>query len=197
MKQVYISDAVLLGALARNESAAMNEIYRRYYDSLVKWIVSRGGLDVDAEDAFQEAVLVLYQKSQDEAFCLSASIGTYLFAICKRLWLKKLNHKDKNNIYFFDEFPEDLDQQSQEDEDIQLLQEKESHYLQLSQSLEKLGSPCKELLQAFYIENKSMQDIATQFSYTNTDNAKTQKYKCLNRLKKLFFGTEKDKVSIT
>jgi len=33
-----------------------------------------------------------------------------------------------------------------------------------------------------------MQDIAEEFGYTNAENAKTQKYKCLNRLRKLFFN---------
>jgi len=33
-----------------------------------------------------------------------------------------------------------------------------------------------------------MNDIAKQFGYTNADNAKNQKYKCLMRLKKLFFA---------
>jgi hypothetical protein len=33
-----------------------------------------------------------------------------------------------------------------------------------------------------------MQEIAADFGYTNPDNAKTQKYKCLMRLKKIFFS---------
>ena len=32
-----------------------------------------------------------------------------------------------------------------------------------------------------------MKQICDDFGYTNADNAKTQKYKCLQRLKKLFF----------
>jgi hypothetical protein len=32
-----------------------------------------------------------------------------------------------------------------------------------------------------------MQEIAAAFGYTNADNAKNQKYKCLVRLKKIFF----------
>ncbi|HYG20441.1 MAG TPA: sigma-70 family RNA polymerase sigma factor, partial [Ohtaekwangia sp.] len=32
-----------------------------------------------------------------------------------------------------------------------------------------------------------MEAISTKFGYTNADNAKNQKYKCLQRLKKLFF----------
>ena len=37
-----------------------------------------------------------------------------------------------------------------------------------------------------------MSQISEKFGYTNADNAKTQKYKCLMRLKKLFFKQEKD-----
>ena len=44
-----------------------------------------------------------------------------------------------------------------------------------------------QLLLAFYLQKKGMQEIAASFGYTNADNAKTQKYKCLMRLKKLFF----------
>jgi hypothetical protein len=32
-----------------------------------------------------------------------------------------------------------------------------------------------------------MDEIAEKFGYTNSDNAKNQKYKCLQRLKKYFF----------
>ena len=35
-----------------------------------------------------------------------------------------------------------------------------------------------------------MQEIAAEFGYTNSDNAKNQKYKCLIRLKKMFFMSE-------
>jgi hypothetical protein len=37
-----------------------------------------------------------------------------------------------------------------------------------------------------------METIREKFGYTNADNAKNQKYKCLQRLKKLFFDAHKD-----
>ena len=55
-----------------------------------------------------------------------------------------------------------------------------------------LGEPCKSLLEAFYMQKKGMQEIAGIFGYTNAENAKTQKYKCLMRLKKLFFTQYKN-----
>jgi DNA-directed RNA polymerase specialized sigma subunit len=57
----------------------------------------------------------------------------------------------------------------------------------MESALSKLGEPCKSLIEAYYFQKKNMQEIAANFGYTNADNAKTQKYKCLMRLKKLFF----------
>jgi hypothetical protein len=57
----------------------------------------------------------------------------------------------------------------------------------MGEALKLLGEPCKTIMEDFYMHNKSMQDICERFGYTNADNAKTQKYKCLQRLKKLFF----------
>lgn len=76
------------------------------------------------------------------------------------------------------------------EDEIKVHEERESHYSQLNQALNQLGEPCASLLRAFYTQDKSMQQIASEFGYTNPDNAKTQKYKCLTRLRKLFYGVQ-------
>jgi len=57
----------------------------------------------------------------------------------------------------------------------------------MEKALNNLGEPCKSLLEAYYLQKQNMQTIAANFGYTNAANAKTQKYKCLMRLKKIFF----------
>ena len=57
----------------------------------------------------------------------------------------------------------------------------------MNDSLENLGEPCSTLLKDFYVHKLSMEEISEKFGYTNADNAKTQKYKCLQRLKRYFF----------
>jgi predicted DNA-binding protein YlxM (UPF0122 family) len=59
-------------------------------------------------------------------------------------------------------------------------------------ALEGLGEPCKSIIEDFYIADLSMEEISVKFNYTNADNAKNQKYKCLQRLKKLFFENYKE-----
>jgi DNA-directed RNA polymerase specialized sigma24 family protein len=78
------------------------------------------------------------------------------------------------------------------DEDIEDHERINTEFNMMERSINSLGEPCKSLLDAFYIQKRSMQEISASFGYTNADNAKTQKYKCLMRLKKLFFSQYKN-----
>jgi DNA-directed RNA polymerase specialized sigma24 family protein len=55
----------------------------------------------------------------------------------------------------------------------------------LETALQELGEPCKTLLVYSYYKNYSTEEIANALNYKSTDSAKTQKYKCLVRLKKI------------
>ena len=56
----------------------------------------------------------------------------------------------------------------------------------VSKGLEKLGEPCKTLLELYYFHDMSMDQIAENLDYKNRATAKNLKYKCLNRLRNIF-----------
>ncbi|HRP90337.1 MAG TPA: sigma-70 family RNA polymerase sigma factor [Edaphocola sp.] len=192
----FYTDEELLKGLSNSESHAIEEIYKLYQPMVLTWLTTRGGDEDDAYDVFQEGLMVLYEKSKDSTFSLSSKISTYLLAVCKRIWFKKT--QQRGHVSSFEEnLKTDDDEGTQSgiefgqyDEDLQLHLEKEADFEKLEDALNVLGSPCNQLLKAFYIEDKNMQEIAIQFDYTNAENAKTQKYKCLNRLKKIFFSSK-------
>lgn len=181
MYQALNTEAQLLNALAKGSREVAELIYKQHSKIVIGWIVQNDGEVVDAEDIFQEAMVVLYEKAQSEEFRLSCKIGTYLFAVSKHLWYKKLKQNSRVR------FDGDDNTELVYEEDIVGHEERELHYEQLDLALDKLGEPCRSLLKAYYQQEKSMQQIADDFGYTNSDNAKTQKYKCLNRLRKLFY----------
>jgi DNA-directed RNA polymerase specialized sigma24 family protein len=74
------------------------------------------------------------------------------------------------------------------DADLEEFQKKDAAFSIMNRALNSLGEPCKSLLEGYYLNKKGMQELADDFGYTNADNAKNQKYKCLMRLKKLFFS---------
>ena len=185
MTKVFYTDTELLEGLARGNRDAVAAIYKLYHSVLTKWILTRGGLEADAEDVFQEALVVLYEKAKDPEFCLTCKLSTYLFAVSKRLWFKKAERAA--NYYSLSDEEGGEKEIGTYDDDLQVHAEKEMQFDQLSKAMDQLGEPCSSLLKAFYQDKKNMQEIAELFRYTNAENAKTQKYKCLTRLRKIFF----------
>jgi RNA polymerase sigma factor (sigma-70 family) len=180
-------DQLLLKGLAGNDKAAIETIYRENYTMIQSFVLNNSGSVDEARDIFQEAMVVLYEKSTDNSFTLSSKIKTYLYSVCRRLWLKRLQQLNKYNTQI-----ESVAEVVPVEEEIGEHEKRNADFLLMEHALGKIGEPCKSLLNAYYLQKKSMQDIAEEFGYTNADNAKTQKYKCLIRLKKLFFAQYKN-----
>lgn len=173
----------LLKGLANNDSRAIETIYKENFGVIQAFIISNNGSLDDARDIFQEAMIALYEKAQDKSFVLTCQIKTYVYSICRRLWLKRLQQLGRYSYSI-----ENLEETIPVDEDVEIHEKRNAEFSIMERALGSLGEPCKSLLEAYYIKKQGMQEIANQFGYTNADNAKNQKYKCLMRLKKLFFA---------
>ncbi len=86
----------------------------------------------------------------------------------------------------------DVDNTVPVEDEIEEHEKRNAEFEMMDKAIDSLGEPCKSLLEAYYLQKKNMQEIAVSFGYTNADNAKNQKYKCLMRLKKIFFTQYKN-----
>ena len=180
-------EKALLKGLAINDRRSVETIYKLFYNMVQTLIINNNGSADDARDIFQETVIVLYEKAKSGSFELNCQLKTYVYSVSRRLWLKKLQQQQKYipNLIGLDEtvpVEEEVDNHSLRNSEFQMMEKALLH----------LGEPCRSLIEAFYLQKKSMTDIASHFGYTNADNAKNQKYKCLMRLRKLFFAEFKN-----
>jgi RNA polymerase sigma factor (sigma-70 family) len=175
----------LLQGLARNDKKAIETLYKENYNLIQALIVNNNGTAEDAKDIFQESMIVLYERVQSGSFELNCLIRTFLYSVSRRLWLKRLMHQNR-----FQLAEGHVDVVAVE-EDLEEHERRNTEFGMMEKAMGGLGEPCKSLLEAFYIQKRTMQDIAAGFGYTNAENAKNQKYKCLVRLKKLFFSQYK------
>jgi len=173
---------VILGILNDSKNT-LEGIYKAYFPMVLQLVITNSGSEDDAKDIFQESIIVLYDKVKAGNFELNSKLKTFLYSVCRRLWLKRLSVKSRNSANITD-FEETL----AVEHDLEYHEEKDRQFKQMDEALEHLGEPCKTIIEEFYINGKSMQEICEMFGYTNADNAKNQKYKCLQRLKKLFFS---------
>ena len=177
------NEQLLLKGLASNDSRAIETIYKDNFNMVQAFILNNNGSYDDARDIFQEAMIALYEKAQTQSFVLTCQIKTYVYSVCRRLWLKRLQQKGR-----FTHPIDNLEDSISVDEDLEAHAKHDAAYAIMDRALKSLGEPCKSLLEGYYLQKMDMQALATEFGYTNSDNAKNQKYKCLMRLKKLFFA---------
>jgi len=182
-----INEKALLQGLARSDRKAIETIYKENYNMIQSLIINNSGSADDAKDIFQEAMIVLYEKVRSGTFELNCLIKTYVYSVCRRLWLKKLSQMNR-----YAPALESLKDTVPVEEDIEEIERVNDEFQAMEKAISSLGEPCKSLLEAYYLDKKNMQEIALSFGYTNADNAKNQKYKCLMRLKKIFFAQYKN-----
>lgn len=179
--EIPTDSEVILGILNHSESV-LKRLYIAYFPMILQLIINNSGSSDDAKDIYQEAIIVLYNKVKSGDFELSSKLKTYIYSVCRRLWLKRLNQMSRYGGDL-----KDFQDYLAFDDETEKNNERDIQFSRMGDALKLLGEPCKTIIEDFYLNNKSMQEICETFGYTNADNAKTQKYKCLQRLKKLFF----------
>lgn len=186
-----LTDEALLIGLADGSDDALTQLYQRYFPMVLYFITSNSGSEDDAKDIYQEVLIVLYEKVRSGSLELHCQLKTYVYSIGRRLWLKQLAQRNRFMVHDVETPVSDEFINGQISDDLAEHEERDRQFDLMADSLNRLGEPCRTLLEDFYIQHLSMQEITEKFGYTNTDNAKTQKYKCLMRLKRLFFSEYK------
>ncbi len=184
----YATDSALVYDLRKGNETAFQYCYDEILPMVRNWFKKQSVAQEEADDFFQEALLVLYDNVRTSKFELQSKLSTYLLSICKYMWYNKSRKTSRRKT---DAFGEEVEKLQWVEQDVVFHEQQEQHYEQLESALEELGDPCKTLLEAYYIQDMSMKEITELMEYTNANNAKTQKYKCLNRLKKIFKEKQK------
>ncbi len=157
-------------------------IYKTYRSEFIAWICSHFQCSRDeAQDIYQVSIMVLHQNIVNNKLLeLKSSLKTYLFAIGRNKFLELRKSESK--------FNNTVDPAHIEIETIAKWEneEKELKLEMVTEGLQKLGDPCKTLLELFYYHKMSMDEISERLSYKNRATAKNLKYKCLKRLRNIF-----------
>jgi RNA polymerase sigma factor (sigma-70 family) len=149
------------------------EMYEQAFSQTARFVSRMGGTLPDAQDVFQDALLIFYEKTQDPGFALHSLPEAYILGIAKHLWVRKFR-KDRERVSFSSSEQEIL-LPAADDRDVN-----ESRLLAV---LEKSGKRCLDLLRAFYYEKRPMRQIAGALGFAGDRSATVQKYKCLEKVR--------------
>jgi len=149
------------------------ELYEKAFPPVARFVRKMNGSFEDAKDIFHDAMVIFYEKTENESFILSTSAEAYVTGIAKHLWIKRFK-RDKRTV--------SLDAM----EAAILIPE--DYYPtvntnRLLQLLEVAGRKCLDLLHSFYHEKLSAEEIKNKFGYKTGHSASVQKYKCIEKIR--------------
>lgn len=183
-----MTDQTIISLLRTDESDKALDALYRFFPPVRKMIRNGGGSRQDAEDIFQESLIIFCKKIRGADFELTAKLSTYLFSVCRYLWkdeLKKRSHFTSNASYTSDT----VEMMASEETNISAAIEEEQDARLAEKVVQDLGDRCRELLLLYYTAGMRLRDIAGKMGYSSENTAKNQKYKCLetarNRLREL------------
>jgi RNA polymerase sigma factor (sigma-70 family) len=173
-------EIISLIAIGKADKALIT-LYKQQ-SAIRKLVTANGGTKEDAEDVFQEALIILCRKVRAGDFVLTARLSTYLFSVCRFLWR---DEQRRRKMVYTADATDDIPWE----ETIPVLIEQEKKARLAEKALQELGSRCKELLLLFYQGSMKLKDIAIRMGYSSENTVKNQKYKCMegarNKLKEL------------
>ena len=176
-------DQYYLKGLAAGDVGVVEQIYDQYFRGILHWVSNNSGSREDAEDIFQEAMVVLYQKTRSGSFMLTSSFFTFLFAVCKNLWKKQLRKRSRMS----GDIEKQPDQEDPDGQILEMIYEREEQTLFRS-VFEALDEGCKALLGLFF-QGASMQEIMDKLGLSSISYTKKKKFLCKEKLVK---GVQKD-----
>lgn len=162
--------------------AELDILYKRWPE-VKRFLKSKGCKVADAEDIFQEALLIYTRKLNEPEFQLSTEPFNYVMNTCKFIWYNQ-SRKEKKHRYT--EIHENV---SQEEEEWIL---KELKLSKIERALSLIGEKCQLLLQMLYDHGLNMSEIATRIGLRNGNAAKVQKFRCIQKVKDIVMNAPDD-----
>ncbi|MFK5855108.1 MAG: sigma-70 family RNA polymerase sigma factor [Bacteroidota bacterium] len=171
----YKNDEIVNGIRNSNKEI-IQYIYHQLLHVVKRYVVKNSGDESSAEDIFQEAMIVLFEKIRKEELYLTCSFSTYFIAICKKLWLNQLRRKSYDKINYIDSFEQHMIFESTFDVSF------ENDFTQLFfKHFNCLSDKCQQVL-ILHFKKTPAAEIAIKLGFKNKEYAISRKYKCLKRL---------------
>lgn len=181
-----MNQPISVESILKGDPDTIDHIYRSYQPDFVSFCRKQFGLDHDeAREIFQDSVVTLYENViNGRVTDMKSTIKTYLFAIGKYKSLEFLRRMGRQEKYTagLATTEADLIEPDSIESDSELLRRQRL----MKECVRELGQACQEILTLYYFQQLSMVQICEKLQYKNEETVKSQKFKCMQQLRKNF-----------
>lgn len=180
MSETQKADHIHLEGIRTGDRQVIKRIYADYFPRIASYIRANSGTNDDARDLFQDVIMVIYQKASDPGFTLSASLYTFIYAVARNLWLKKLRKKERDWVTIDGEMVSIDETALMADEELR----RHAQYLLYRKKFRELGDGCQQILQ-LSLAGKRVREIVSIMNISSEQYARKRKFKCKEQLIRL------------
>lgn len=165
-----IDKQVIIHLQQNQYSLALKGLYH-ILPEVKKFMNANSGNNDDAEDIFQDALVILYKNVQRDGFVLNGTLKNYLMAIVRNCWMQELRRRKKLK-------------ETELNIDVPVDEYDDDHSFAFAKTaFGLLGEKCRQILIMFYFKKNSYTEIAIAMAFSDDKVAKNQKYRCLQKAK--------------
>ena len=171
-----LDNKIILDGIRDQDKKVLHNVYAIYFPTIKRLILDNNGTEQDAKDIFQEGIIIIYRKIKDGNLELTSSFKSYIYSVCRFIWIKQLSKQKENikNQQIYLEY-EDV-------EDVTVDEYKKNEQYKLYQKhFQRLANDCQKLLQMF-LQKVSLKIIAEELGIDSQQYIKRKKYKCKEQL---------------
>jgi len=174
-------DTKYIQALINNNTQLLDEIYTRFAGKIKLMVVQNTGTETDADDILQDALVAIYYKAASGNFILTCPFESFLYTVCKNLWLMQLRKKSRQ--------PVTNSGDAQYDTGTDVFKEAEAvinnneRRLLLEKKFDQLGEGCRKVLELAW-SGKPLEEVAALLNNTYAYIRK-KKSECMGKLSEL------------
>jgi RNA polymerase sigma factor (sigma-70 family) len=177
---IHYSDEAIKEGVRLRSDYIIKYIYQEYFPVIKYMVNANSGADEDAEDVFQDGIIIIYKKIIENQLTLTSSFKTFIYSVCRNVWLQKLNKQkaltdEFGDMEIFVELSEDILSEIN-NEDLEKHRLFQKHFL-------SLGEDCQKVLRLF-MKEIPLREIASIMGFKTEKYAKTRKYLCKEELKR-------------
>jgi len=172
-----IEDHYLIDQLKQKNLKTLDQVYLTYKEEFFLFARSLSYPEEDISDVYHETIISFYENIQNgKLSTLTCTLKTYLFAIGK---FKIYKQQEKSLEFNADDV---IIHSNEEVGTFEVDINTEKQQL-LKHAFSELGSRCKEVLELYYYEGLTLDEIQEFLGYSSKDVLKSQKSRCMKQLK--------------
>ena len=154
------TDNEIIECLRNRQSYVVLYLSDRYLPMIRHMVTQMGGTPEDAKDIFQDGLMIMIEKIDNNEFALTCKFKTFLYCVCENLWKAMIVKQQTAANYFKRRVDPDDDYDFTEVMDDKLC---ENIFRSVFETLDPIG---KNILKLYW-EELTPQAIADKLGYTN------------------------------